>query len=187
MTKTASIHHLNTILQEKKASIEDIFTIYENLEPATLAFMKGRWKGFEIETGNKLEGLLTLTGWYGKLFISPEEVHPLLFYTKRKTALYAVNPNLIPLSMEFPKFKVLSTIMALAKPFLQTKKSMARMRMIEYRGKITGTMVYDKKAIMDHFAKIDDNTMLGMMDLKGDSSPYVFVLERDDTDYTIRL
>ena len=30
------------------------------------------------------------------------------------------------------------------------------------------------------FAKIDDNRVLGVMDLKGNPSPYFFVLERDD-------
>jgi len=73
--------------------------------------------------------------------------------------------------------------MKLAKPFLQTKKSAARLRMIEYRGRVTATMCYDEKAILDHFARIDDNRVMGVMDLKGIPDPYIFVLERDeDTD-----
>lgn len=53
------------------------------------------------------------------------------------------------------------------------------MRMIKYRGNFTGTMVYDQKGIMDHFAKIDENTMLGVMEMKGAKNPYFYVLERD--------
>lgn len=54
--------------------------------------------------------------------------------------------------------------------------------MIEYRGKDTATMVHNTKPINDHFVKIDDNTVLGIMDKKGDSKncPYAFVLMRDD-------
>lgn len=61
------------------------------------------------------------------------------------------------------------------------------MRMIEYRGKLTGTMVYDAKAICDHFARIDNHTMLGVMDLKGSPNPYFFVLERDTQNWNLEL
>jgi hypothetical protein len=149
--------------------------------------MIGRWKGFEILTGHPIDGLLGPSGWYGKLFIDPENVHPLLIYTLNHKGLFAINPLLIPLGINFPKTKILRVIMAILKPILKTKKTKARMRMIDYRGKVTGTMVYDAKAICDHFAKIDANTMLGVMDLKGSPNPYFFVLERDTQDYKLEL
>jgi len=161
--------------------------IFDQLQPATLELMTGRWKGFEINTGHQMDGLLGPSGWYGKLFLNPEEVHPLLFYTNNKTEIYSFNPKFLPLNLKLPKSKILGNIISLLKPVLKTKKSKARMRMVEYRGKVTGTMVYDEKAIMDHFAKIDDNTMLGVMDLKGDSQPYVFVLERDNTEFKLNF
>ena len=52
--------------------------------------------------------------------------------------------------------------------------------MIEYRNKVTATMCYDEKPIMDHFAKIDEKRVMGIMDLKGVAEPYIFILERDD-------
>ena len=55
----------------------------------------------------------------------------------------------------------------------------ARLRMVEYRNRVTATMCYDKKAILDHFAIIDENRVMGVMDLKGVPEPYVFILERD--------
>ena len=175
------------ILKDRKGSPRDLLRIYDTLEPVDLAFMQGRWKGYELETGHFMDGLLELTGWYGKIFENADFVHPLLFYTANKKKLYAVNPLLIPLQVKFPKVKALGVLMGLLRPILQTKKARARMRMIAYRGKVTGTMVYDHKAIMDHFAKIDENTMLGIMDLKGETRPYFFVLERDETPYQIRL
>lgn len=174
---------IEKFLQERKASIQDALQIYDSLEPATIELLTGRWKGYEIKTGHSMEGLLVPSGWYGKLFKSPNEVHPLLFYANKKTELYAVNPKLIPLNMNFPKSNFLQTIMAITKPVLQTKKFKARMRMMEFRGKFTATMIYDEKPIFDHFAKIDDNTLLGVMDLKINKQPYFFVLERDNQEY----
>ena len=36
------------------------------------------------------------------------------------------------------------------------------------------------------FAKVDENTMLGVMDWKGDAQPYVFVLEKGSTKYRLK-
>lgn len=175
------------LITARKATAEEAIAIFDSLEPVSLEFMLGRWKGFEILTGHPIDGLLEPSGWYGKLFEDPENVHPLLIYTFQKKRLYAINPLFIPLGINFPKTKVLRYFMALLKPILKTKRSKARIRMVEYRGKVTGTMVYDAKAIFDHFAKIDERTMLGVMDLKGAANPYFFVLERDPQNWTLEL
>lgn len=188
--KMASKQLLNELLANRKGNISDVLIVYDQLDPINLDFMIGRWKGYEIKTGHSLDGLLIPSGWYGKLFNSPEEVHPLVFFAKNKTQLYAVNPKLLPMDLKVPKSKILGVLMSLTKPFVQTKKACARLRMIEYRGKVTATMVYDEKPINDHFVKIDENRVLGLMDKKGDSpdSPYAFVLERDNlSNYSIRL
>ena len=51
--------------------------------------------------------------------------------------------------------------------------------MIEYREKVSTTMIYDNLPINDIFRKIDDNTVLGLMDFKGMPQPFFFVLNRD--------
>lgn len=167
------------LLKKRKATIDEAVAIFDGLEPVTLEFMLGQWKGFEIITGHPIEGLLEPSGWYGKLFENPEDVHPLLIYTLNKKRLFAINPRFVPLGLKIPKSSMLRVFMALLKPVLKTRKSKARIRMIKYRSKVTGTMVYDEKGIFDHFAKINENTMLGAMDLKGSDYPYFFVLERD--------
>ena len=50
--------------------------------------------------------------------------------------------------------------------------------MMEYRGKVTATMVYDYLPINDSFRKIDENTVLGIMDYKIYPQPFFFILER---------
>jgi len=41
-------------------------------------------------------------------------------------------------------------------------------------------MIYDKMPINDHFSKIDDHRVFGLMDFKGIETPYFFMLERAD-------
>lgn len=62
---------------------------------------------------------------------------------------------------------------------LFTNKPRARLRMTEYRGKVSATMVYDQQPINDVFRKVDDNTVMGVMDTKGMSLPFFFMLERE--------
>ncbi len=179
---------IDNILKDRRATTKEALEVFDKLEVASIDFMLDRWKGYEIETNHQMDGLLVPSGWYGKLFLNSEEVHPLLFYTNSKTELYAVNPRLIPMQMKFPKSESVGTLMKLAKPFLQTRKSTARLRMIKYRNRVTATMCYDEKAILDHFAKIDDNRVMGVMDLKGSLEPYIFILERDgDSDYKLNF
>ena len=42
----------------------------------------------------------------------------------------------------------------------------------------TATMVYDKHPIFDHFRKVDEDLVLGVMDRKGEAAPLAFMLRR---------
>jgi len=162
-------------------STEQALEIYDALPPVSIEFMIGRWKGAECDTGHPMDGLLEATGWYGKHFVDAETVHPLLF-PRGKHRLYAVNPALVPLSNLIPKWGILKHVMALLGPLVQTRKSRARLRMVEFRCKSSAAMVYDARAINDCFRKLDDDTVLGLMDLKGMEQPYFFLLERDTSE-----
>ena len=61
----------------------------------------------------------------------------------------------------------------------RTGRPAARLRMVEYRGVVTGTMIYDALPINDHFRAVDDDTLLGAMDLRGLPDPFLFVLRRE--------
>ena len=61
-----------------------------------------------------------------------------------------------------------------------TKKSKAKLREVRFRGRITAAMIYDDLRIIDVFRKVDENTVLGIMDFKGrlHNNFYFFVLKR---------
>ncbi len=54
----------------------------------------------------------------------------------------------------------------------------ATLRMVEYRGVVTATMVYDKHPIFDSFRAVDADTVMGAMDRKGEDAPLLFRLRR---------
>jgi Domain of unknown function (DUF4334) len=66
------------------------------------------------------------------------------------------------------------------RPLLYTHRPKARLRVLEHRGVATAAMVYDALPIIDVFRRVDPDTQLGLMDLRGLPAPFFFLLERDD-------
>lgn len=159
---------------------EEAFGLFDKLEPVQLSMMQGLWKGKEILTGHPMEGVLYACRWYGKRFVNEENVYPLVF-EKGTHKLYYGNPGLLPLKVPYEKIpkKVVSVLFSIIHPLISTKKSKARLRMVKYRGKVSASMLYDQLAIIDIFRKVDDNTVMGVMDFKDDpgNKSYFFILE----------
>lgn len=155
--------------------------LFDSLPTVTADGMLGRWRGSEVPSGHPMDGLLALTGWYGKEFIDAETVHPLLF--GEPGSLYAVNPRLVPMRSVNRIGDKLPRLMPpggrTAFRALRTTKPRARLRIIEFRGATSAAMVYDDIPVIDHFRRLDENTLLGAMDQRGDDRTYYFLLERD--------
>ncbi|WP_280507982.1 DUF4334 domain-containing protein [Nocardia flavorosea] len=171
-----------TLLPAGGCTVAQAWEIFDSLPAAPVAEVTtGRWRGDELPTGHPMDGTLTESGWYGKQFDAPDRVHPLLFTDERGT-VFAVDPRRVPLSLagKFPARwlrPVRNRLRALA-PLLRTRKPTARLRDIEYRGVVSAAMVYDHLPIIDHFRRVDDEILLGVMDMRGLSEPYFFVLRR---------
>lgn len=126
---------IKELLQEGKASTTEVLNIFDSLPEVSVDFMLGRWTGGEIETDHPMDGMLKFSGWYGKVFETPEIVHPLVYFGKDKSELFAIDPSKVPMEMELPKSELLETLLHIGRPFIQTSDSKARLRMIEYRNK----------------------------------------------------
>ena len=161
-----------TKLKDTKSAL----SYFDELEAVPVEFMLGSWRGQELRTGHPLEGLLELVGWHGKRFESEEEVHPLVM-----RGSYLFDPIWAPMNLllKLPRWRLLRWISWALLPLLQTKRSRARLRAVEFRGRVSATMCYDQKPIFDVFRKVDDNTVLGLMDMKGWKQPYFFLLRRE--------
>ncbi len=173
--------NVHDLINAGTATTEQALEAFEQLPPATLDFMRGRWTGMGLPTNHPMDGLLELYGWYGKEFVDPENVHPLLFGNRGQTKLEPF-PLMTTLGLLGPKIArngLLVSVFSVVRGLFATRKPRARMRMTEYRGKCTATMVYDGLPINDVFVKVDDNTVLGVMDLKGLEQPFFWLMHRE--------
>lgn len=171
---------LNELLRRGSSQTE-AFEFFDRLGTVGFEEMRGLWKGEELSTGHPMEGLLPASNWYGKRFINEEHVQPLVFQ-KGNGELFAGNPGLMPLSINYGKLPdtFITIALRIFRPLIKTKKSWARLRQIQYRGKVSAAMVYDQKSIIDLFRKVDEDTLIGVMDIKNffPGKSYFFVLRR---------
>lgn len=164
----------------------EAFATFDSLEPVDTGFMIGSWKGESVLTGHPLDGLLEAYRWHGKRFESDEDAHPLVFSTLRGRRV-SIDPRCfrpaLPLidRAPLPTSPIVTRLFQLVMPFLTTRRSRARLRMMTYRGKSTATMVYDHLPIHDVFRKVDGDTVFAVMDMKGMSRPFFFMLRREPT------
>ena len=165
---------------EHGATVDEALAFFDALPAVTVEEMLGRWAGGEVPTGNPLDGLLGRSGWHGKRFDSPDEAHPLVMDGGR----YSLNPALVPLPalLRYPAVLRSATVARLARRAgvaLATRAPKARLRITRYRGVDSATMCYDDLPIHDVFRRVDEDTVLGLMDLRGLEQPFVFVLRRE--------
>lgn len=158
----------------------EALALFDSLPPTPAAAMIGAWAGAGARTGHRLDGFLEAIGWHGKRFDGPEDVHPLVFGTKGAT--FSVNPALGPLAMSLPGLsRAIGPYARPALALMRTRAPKARLRMTEFRGVVTATMIYDQLPINDVFRRVDDDTVLGLMDQRGARAPdyFFFTLTRE--------
>ena len=97
---------------------------------------------------------------------------------------FSLDPALVPLPtlIRYPavlRNAALTRLAARLGPALGTRAPKARLRRTEYRGVVSATMCYDALPIHDVFRRVDDDTVLGLMDMRGLERPFAFVLRRE--------
>ncbi|MEW2134840.1 DUF4334 domain-containing protein [Streptomyces sp. NPDC005435] len=146
--------------QGGKATSEELDEIWAALETVRPEEILGEWKGDEFDNGHPLCGQLAAAGWYGKTFSAVKDAKPLIMRDE-SGELYS-NTEL--------------------------GNGEASLWMVEFRGEVTATMVYDGRPVFDHFKRVDENTLMGIMNGKTlpgeifafpeDGPMYYFLLER---------
>ncbi|HIH2744782.1 TPA: DUF4334 domain-containing protein [Burkholderia lata] len=146
----------------ERLSDEVLLEFYDSLPPVSIEEALGRWKGGDFQTGHWGNATLAEMKWYGKWYRSKLDAVPLVCYDEQG--------------------RLFSN---------QTMRGEASLWQIEFRGKVSTTMVYDGVPIFDHLRKVDDNTLFGIMDGKSFDGPipdiidngkyYFFYLERVDS------
>ncbi len=144
--------------------------------------MLGSWRGCSLPTGHPLDGLLEALGWHGKAFEDVDRVHPLLFRDPSGTPV-AIEPARLPvdIALRLPSFSRSGPVRAAfraLRPLLRAKGPAAKLERRHFRGRASAAMVYDRLPITDHFRRIDEGRVLGLMELRQSPKPFFFVLSR---------
>ncbi len=131
--------------------------LWADLQVLDASEMLGAWRGGDFATGHPANALLTAIGWHGKRFDALLDGHPLICRGE-DGELYS-----------------------------NTKYAgggYSSLWNVGFRGEVTATMVYDAMPVFDHFKKVDDTCVMGIMNGKleaafGTADPYYFWLERE--------
>ncbi|WP_245699768.1 DUF4334 domain-containing protein [Streptomyces roseifaciens] len=122
--------------------------LFDRLEPVDTDLLIGTWRGGGFEHTSENAALLAKMRWYGKRFASPGQVEPLLCRDEEGNV------------------------------FSYEEMGLATLHEVVYRGKQSTAMVYDQLPIIDHFRRLTDDVLLGLMDKKGAPADFYFHLTR---------
>jgi hypothetical protein len=165
------------------ASPEAGFAMFDSLASVSPIELVGLWQGEGIASGHPLDGVLENLGWYGKRFHADRRADALLFQIGGGRRLVPVDPSGLPVRLLL-RFQWLGKSGAARNLFshllrsLWAKAPVASVRAMAFRGQSSAAMVYDRQPITDHFRRISDDQLLGVMCVEGDPRPYFFTLRR---------
>ncbi|KAA1425158.1 DUF4334 domain-containing protein [Mumia zhuanghuii] len=130
--------------------------LWASLETVDAGEILGSWKGFAFPTDHPLQITLTKSRWHGKRFHSLQWAQPLICADDDGELVSD----------------------------LKSGRGEASLWNVEFRGEVTATMVYDGMPIFDHFKRVDDTTLMGIMNGKpelvlADAKHFYFGLERE--------
>ena len=141
------------LLRDGRVPAADLPALWRSLPPVRTDELRGLWRGFGVSTAHRTQRLLVRTGWFGKLFRSDVDVSPIVCET----------PD--------------GALVADAR----LARGGATLRTVEHAGVVTASMVCDGQPIIDHFTRLSDDAVIGVMtgrDATDDGALYYFVLER---------
>lgn len=135
---------------------DELDAVWADLEVVEASAILGSWRGFAFPTGHPVERVLAKSRWHGKRFTTPADATPLVCRAD-DGSLYSDTT---------------------------AGKGEASLWHVEFRGEVTATMVYDGMPVLDHFKRVDDNTLMGIMNGKPDvvlanGRHFYFGLERE--------
>ncbi|EME17691.1 hypothetical protein G419_18459 [Rhodococcus triatomae BKS 15-14] len=144
------------LLAAEKVDPRVLDELWARLDVVNIDGLSGRWRGRGFDTGHRTNPLLAASRWYGKTFTSRFSVQPLVCRGEDGELFSDV----------------------------KTGKGEASLWMVEFRGESTATMVYDGMPVFDHFKRVDETMLVGVMNGKGvldNGEHYWFVLELDES------
>ncbi|KAL4905096.1 hypothetical protein BDW74DRAFT_178105 [Aspergillus multicolor] len=163
MSNDSTKETLANILASKNITPLAATTLFNSLPPLAANELLGQWHGTCALTNHPGITALKAARWVGKNFHTTEDVHPIISLDDSVTyGQHAPGEG-----------RVVNEFMG-----------KARIREIKYNGVVSTAMVYNDKPIIDYFRRVDERTVMGVMDAAGavEDHPLYFVLERLEDD-----
>ncbi|MCF8608796.1 DUF4334 domain-containing protein [Gordonia sp. HY285] len=136
LTQQQAVAEFRRLAESQEISAPaDLDAIWAALAPVAIDDVIGDWRGGELPSGHALDGQLKTVGWYGKWLRGRYDVAPMVCRAE-DGELYSN---------------------------LEIGKGPASLWMVEFRGELTASMVYDGQPVIDHFKRVDDDTLMGVM------------------------
>lgn len=139
------------IRKQGMLSCKELDELFAELQPVTIDELIGEWQVgylFTEGTGSKFETLLKYL---------PVKLYGKRFFSKNKVQAWVF--SFFGIKFGFPG----------ATSILET---------IDYRGKVSTSMIYNYLPIIDHFRKIDNSVIMGIMEIKGNLCVYFYLRKR---------
>jgi hypothetical protein len=111
--------------------------VFDALDPVDCDSILGEWTGGDFETGHFMARDSKAARWYGKTFNSRWDAKPLICYAE-DGSLFS-NTAL-------------------------TGGAEASLWMVEFRGAVSAALIFDAQPIVDHFRRVDNDTLMGVSD-----------------------
>jgi hypothetical protein len=173
---------MSNLIPKSFSSQDHALQFFDALPAVSLEDVIGLWEGQGLWTGHPLDGVLENLGWFGKRFYPDLRVDALLFRTG-SMRLVPVDPAFIPvrLALRFSRFarsRFARNWFSCIQKALRANGTVASLKSLPFRDRISAAIIYDRQPIVDHFRMIDQDTIVGAMTVQGDARVYFFVLTR---------
>jgi hypothetical protein len=102
--------------------------------------------------------------WRGGRFDGGKDPDPIKWYGKRFTSATHVEPLLCRAED--------------GSIYSYEKMGLAQLREVAFKGKVSASLIYDSHPIMDYFRKVSKDVVIGLGDIKGRPTDFLFHLTR---------
>lgn len=160
----------------------DMTAWFHTLGPVEPVEMVGLWRGAGIPSGHPLDGVLENLRWFGKRFHPDMRADALLFQW-RPGRLVAIDPRFVPITLAIRLSSLGRTAFGrgLFSYFQKAFRAQGTTAALDIRTLdqiASAAMVYNEQPIVDHFRRVSDDTLAGMMCVRGDERRFFFKLTK---------
>lgn len=139
---------------------------WRSLPPLAGPELLGVWQGSSPTRGSIFTVLLEQTSWWGKVFRTVDDVDALVF--DRPTSFLGLINRALIVPWRLPEDRRL----------VRHPLGAAKLRYRRYEGVRSAAMVYRYLPIIDHFRRIDEHRVMGLMEVGQSEEPeLLFTLE----------